>query len=316
MLAAPALAQTFTEKGDAGVTEATAAIVPPKVNRIVGTLKPGTGNAFQANPADVDVYAFTLSQTTDVLIDAKSTFFDMNLLLLREGFFGIFGDDDGGSGNDSRVPNDGNPLVLPPGTYYVAVGINNIGAYPVGATMPGSDIWDNDSSRLAGADLTTPIMLIGSEDENPDPTTGQSYEILFNFTTSVTGIDLSAGKSTKSLKGIDIVNRTGKGQAVSLTGRTSARFVLNLSNTGADRKVQGGLTKASRSSDVTIKQLGGGGNVTAAFKRGRYSKKVASGSGLRYSVLVKGNDSKVLVTLADAAKKSISDTAGAKVRFR
>lgn len=313
-------AKPFAEKGDAGISEGTAMIVPPGVNLIIGTLKPGTDFPFGANPVDVDVYAFTLSKPTSVRIEANSWTADMNLLLLREGFYGIYGDDDGGGNNNSLVPSDGNPLVLPRGTYYVAVGRNNIGAYPYGATMVGDEAWENDDDLLDASKAAVPIHFIGGNGIGPNPTFGDRYEIVFNFFTSVTGLDLSLGKGSGKFKGVDVIKSLGR-QTLKVKGGRSAKFKLRLANTGGARRARLQLSPKPRAFDVQVRERKAG-NVTAAVLQGKYAKKLKSGEARTMQVKVQRKESstkrkgKLVFRTYATAKRSIQDRVRAKLSFR
>ncbi len=196
-------ADTHIENPDAGVTEATAQKVPRNVNFITGTLKPGTTDGFGVDPTDVDVFCFTLAAPVNgASIQVFADTFDSNLLLLREGFYGIWGDDDSGVGGaDSGIITN-----LPAGTYYIAVGINNIGPYQAGDDDAGDYVWDNDSDELSPAEAALKIAFIGSEDG--DPTSNQPYQIALNFLTSDdpatvalrTSLESKLKKAKKALK--------------------------------------------------------------------------------------------------------------------
>lgn len=325
--------QTFAEGTDAGITEATAAVVPPGITKITGTYKPGTDGPFGPNPADIDVFAFTLAKTTAVSISAPAiNGIDTNLLLLKEGFFGIFGDDDGGSGLDSLIE-----VTLPAGTYYIAIGDNNIGAYPFGSTTAGDDEWDNDSDLLDPAEAAIPIAFIGSESSDPDDTTGEAYEITFNFSTIVTGLDLSAGKKPSQMKGVNLLGNDGKGQTARVSGSGSVKFLVNLTNTARKRTFEAGLVGAARKAPFEVIDLSNGKkNVSAAFRSGRFTGSIESGGSKRFQLsLTAGSERTVqslrpflvsagassfkgtaLISAKDQDDASISDVAGAAVKLR
>lgn len=326
-------AKTFTEGKDAGLTEATAAIVSPGITKITGTYKPGTDGPFGDNPADIDVFAFTLENTTAVSIAAPAiNGIDPNLLLLKEGFFGIFGDDDGGSGLNSLIE-----VTLPPGTYYLAIGDNNIGAYPFGSGSAGDDEWDNDSGLLDPAKAAIPIAFIGSESSNPDDTTGQAYEITFNFSTVVTGLDLSVGKKPSQMKGVNLLGNDGKGQTARVSGSGSVQFLVNLTNNARKRSIQGGLTGAARKVPFEVIDLSHGKkNVSAAFRSGKYSSSIDNGGSKRFQLSLSAGSERViqsrrpflasagsrsfkgtaLISVEDQDDSAISDTVGAAVKLR
>jgi hypothetical protein len=328
-----ARAQTFAEGKDAGITEATAVAVPPGIRKITGTYKPGTDGPFGANPADIDVFAFTLEKTTAVSIYAPAiNGIDTNLLLLKEGFFGIFGDDDGGSGLDSLIE-----VTLPPGTYYIAIGDNNIGAYPFGSDSAGDYEWDDDSGLLDPAEAAIPIAFIGADSSDPDETTGQAYEITFNFSTVVTGLDLSVGKKPSQMKGVNLLGNDGKGQTARVSGSGSVKFLVNLTNTARKRSFEAGLVGAARKAPFEVIDLSNGKkNVSAAFRSGRFTGSIESGDSRRFQLsLTAGSETTVqslrpflvsagsssfkgtaLISAKDRDDASISDVAGAAVKLR
>jgi hypothetical protein len=319
-------AAPFPESSDAGVSETSAAVLPPRVNGVTGTLKAGTLGPFALNPADVvdvDVFAFTIDKAvTGASITAivAGGVGDANLLLLGEGFLGIEGDDDDGlglNGLDANITRD-----LAPGTYYIAVGLNNIGAYEATAVMEGQELWGNDQGALTPPNSTTPIAFIGSQDANADDTTGQSYTVTFNFTTAVTGLDQSAGARFSKLRGTNKLNGTGKGQSVTIRGESSGKFVILTKNTGFDRNVKstlrGNLSEVNFSA-IAIK--GGSTNVTAQLKSRGYTTSVASGSSVRYNFKVNRNGTNplsetFLLRSIDKGDRSVVDVAGAKVKLR
>jgi len=315
-------AAPFPESIDSGVTETSAVALPPGVNLVTGTLKAGTLGPFAANPADVvdvDVFAFTIDKAVNGASITASVAGggDANLLLLGEGFLGIVGDDDDGPGFDSMITRD-----LAPGTYYIAVGLNNIGAYEATAVMEGQVLWGNDSGALTPPESTTPIAFIGSQSSNPADTTGQSYTVTFNFTTAVTGLDQSAGARFSKLRGTNKLNGTGKGQSVTIRGERSGKFIILTKNTGFDRNVKstlrGNLSKVNFSA-IAIK--GGSKNVTAQLKSRGYTTSVASGSSVRYNFKVNRNGTNplsetFLLRSIDKGDRSVVDVAGAKVKLR
>lgn len=92
-------AQSHVEGPDAGTTEGTAQVIKRGVTQVIGVVGPGTGDWDEPNPIDVDVFCFTIDQpVVAASIQVFADNFDSNLLLLREGFFGIEGDDDDGVG--------------------------------------------------------------------------------------------------------------------------------------------------------------------------------------------------------------------------
>lgn len=326
-------AQTYTEGSDAGDRRATATAVPTGTTVIEGTLAPGTGSPFGANPVDVDVYAFFLPVATDVEIEAASEECDVNLLLLDRNFRGIVA-------NDDRSPRDPDATIqisLLPGLYHLAIGQNNTSAFPAGANGPEDAVWDNDSGFLASAEAAVPIAFLGADDEIPAPTDGESYEITFNFTAGSSGLDLSVGKRPNRFLGVGFLSHDGSGQTVKVKGAISAIHYLQARNVGFSKTVTARLRGIPGSVPVEVMELGvKKRNVTAAFLTGRYRRPMAAEESLRYSVMItaltrvpsgppsrtptppitRPLDRLVLTTMEDAADSSITDTVGAKVRIR
>ena len=315
ILALPsAQATTFVESTDAGVTEATAITLPPGTTQINGTLKAGTLGPFSGDPVDVDVYCFTIGETVPLPSIQVTGAFNTNILILREGFFGVEGND--GAGNDSMVS-----ALLPAGTYYIAIGQDNIAAFPFGATMVGDQTWDNDTGQVPGPEQMVPIAFIGAREANPDDTTGQAYTVtlgLGGVSVAVTGIDQSAGRKLNNLKGIGITNNTGREQTAKIRG-SKGRFTVLMNNTGATRNTKTTLKgKASRLDFKAIAMGASRKNVTAKLKAKGYNQTVASGDTVAYKILVKKGQApklkqKFLLSTVDTSDPSIGDTAGAKL---
>lgn len=313
-------ADTFTEGADAGINEEGAVLLPANTTEVQGTLKAGTLGPFSVDPVDVDVYAFTILEAVPAAqIDATGAF-DVNLLLLREGFFGIEGDDDGGGGGNSQITTS-----LAPGTYYIAIGQNNIAAYPFGATMEGDETWGNDSGFLAGPEASTPIAFIGATLANPTDTNGMAYTVTFSFggvEVAVTGIDASAGIKKRLLKGAGILNNSGKQQTVTAKGSSSTKFHMKVQSTGDNRTILSRIKgSASRLDFTAIAKMGGRKNVTANLKTKGYKRVVPSGQSLSYLIKVNRGAAprvakKFLIQSADLKNKSLRDTAGAKIALQ
>lgn len=327
-------AQTFTEGSDAGDRAASALSVPVGTTAIEGTFAPGTGNPFEANPADVDVYAFFLAAPAAVAIEATSDECDLNLLLLGQNFRGL-------AANDDRAPGEFDASIqldLAPGLYYIAVGQNNTAAFPAGAGAPGDGAWDNDSGLLSPAEAAVPIAFIGADDEIPAPTDGEGYEITFNFSSGFSGLDLSVGKRPNRFLGVGFLSNDGSGQTVRVKGGESATHYLQLKNAGLERIVSARLRGVSGTVPIEVTELGRKKrNVTAAFLTGRYRQSIELGGSLRYSVTVSGATKTPLVpprgtrspvvtepigrltlltTMSDASDAAVTDTVGAKVQVR
>lgn len=80
-------------------------------------------------------------------------------------------------GADSGIVRD-----LDPGTYFIAVGVNNISAFEPDATENFDHPWGNDSGALAPGLAAIKIGFIGASDN--DNSENEPYRIEFNFTTS------------------------------------------------------------------------------------------------------------------------------------
>lgn len=182
--ASPVIYPRFVESTDAGANEATAAELPFGSEEISGTLKSGATGPFGLDPVDVDVFCFHLSSPVmGASIQVFPVGFDSNLLLLRDGFLGVWGDDNGGIGGAFGNADSGIVTDLPAGTYYIAVGKNDIGAYDAEASTAGEILWGNDTGEVTGGLADTPVAFIGSVSSDPDDTEEDSYTIRFNFTT-------------------------------------------------------------------------------------------------------------------------------------
>ncbi len=190
----PSKADTHVENPDAGISEATAQVLPRRTTHITGTINAGSTDAFGANPLDVDVFCFTLDQPVagaSITVISPDGGFDPNLLLLRQGFFGIAGDDDSGGGIndlDSRIV-----MNLDPGTYYIALGNNNIGAFPAGANDSGDIAWNDDSGILDPGEASVPIAFVGAQDA--EVLAAQTYVVVFNFATADDPVTAAMRKS-------------------------------------------------------------------------------------------------------------------------
>jgi hypothetical protein len=114
-MAGAAGATTFVETPpDAGVTPATARVVPAGTTQIDGLI---------AAPGDYDLYKFAVSAPVTLQIDMGNSTFDENLILFDGAGHGLAGNDDF-VGNDSEITYD-----LAAGVYYLAAGVNNMSAF-------------------------------------------------------------------------------------------------------------------------------------------------------------------------------------------
>lgn len=127
-------AQIVNEIGDAGETLATAQVLPAGTTTVLG---------FIAANGDVDMYAATFDFTGDlvVTVDDFDDDFDPNLHAFNSAGNPIGADDDSSpnTGLGSQLT-----LSITPGTYYFAIGDNNLEANDIN----GVRIQDNDSGVL------------------------------------------------------------------------------------------------------------------------------------------------------------------------
>lgn len=249
-------AQTYREKGDAGTIFETAPVIPPGVQRIIGTLKPGLNATGGANPVDIDVYLFSATLAMgEWEIRVRSTpELPSPVLYISEGFFGY-----------SVVP------FAPPGQDVVyrfnsqnsttAVAVANNPLVPFGVEDP---LFPH--SRVSGVRTVDPVV----------PTTGQSYTIEFNFKTDVTGINLTVGERYKpsSQKGRFILNDTGKDQTVTIRGRDKARIKVSSQLYFWETPIAYDIVLPPTLALRRVWNSVEGENVTAEFRAGRYNSPV------------------------------------------
>ena len=178
LLSTNALAQVHTESGDAGNTLATAQAVTDGSLQVSGTIGP---EAFDSqtgrNESDVDTFQFSVTTggTFTIQVNADvSGVPDMNLLVFNSSGQFLAGDDDDGDSCSNIVPflnglDSCLTLTLSAGTYYFAVGDNNIGAFETVADFIASRsnyFADNDSGIL-GSPTTETVAIIGQESDPP-----------------------------------------------------------------------------------------------------------------------------------------------------
>lgn len=280
-------------KGDAGATRVSGHIVPPDTTRIVGAFKNGTDTPFGPLPVDVDVFGFGVTDVVTLTISARSPDLDVNLLLLDEGFLGIWGDDDSGGGpgmgTDSQIT-----VKLFPGMYYLAVGVDNIAAYAAGATKVDQQVWNNDSGELADPETTIPVQFVGTMDESPMATTGQSYEVTINLPTDAAGLDLSIGQGFQKQVGVGIVNDNAAGQTINSLQKKAKAARLILRNNGARRNAGMRVAGADDSEfRFTVTEIDGSDrmrNVTGAVRTGKHAVEMIEFERVRYNVKVTPKD--------------------------
>jgi hypothetical protein len=158
-MAGVASATTFVETPpDAGVTPATARVVPVGTSQIDGLI---------AAPGDYDLYQFAVSASVTMQIDMGNSSFDENLILFDGVGHGLAGNDDF-NGNDSEITYD-----LTPGAYYLAAGVNNMSAFDASNTaFITNDTGNLDTPTTAVLDHIGPGLA-------PHNLSNQSYTITF-----------------------------------------------------------------------------------------------------------------------------------------
>ena len=135
--AATVQAATVTETTDAGATMPTAMVLPSGTTQVNGVLTPS---------GDEDLYKFSVSAAATYDIYLGTSPFDDNLILFNGLGQGLEGDDDGGSGFDSRIIRS-----LAPGDYFIGVGVNNMYGYTAGNVS----FISNDSGALGSPTAST-----------------------------------------------------------------------------------------------------------------------------------------------------------------
>jgi hypothetical protein len=162
-MAGVAGATTFTETPpDAGVTPATARVVPAGTTQIDGLI---------AAAGDYDLYKFAVSAPATFQIDMGNSAFDDALILFDGAGHGLAGNDDF-IGSDSRIIYD-----LPAGVYYLAAGVNNMAAFTAGnASFITDDTGTLDTPTTAVLDHIGPGQA-------PHNLSNQPYTITFSAET-------------------------------------------------------------------------------------------------------------------------------------
>ena len=155
-----AQAQVYTESVDAGVTPATAAVLPQGTTSVQGTLVNGLDS-------DVDLYRFELLAPAAFTIEVKSTDFDANLIVFNAAGQGLAGDDDD---NSSCTPvttldylNSCLTLNLAAGTYYFGVGDNNMAAFASEGDYLSATSFIENGTGILGAPTGAALGRIGAE---------------------------------------------------------------------------------------------------------------------------------------------------------
>lgn len=267
----------FREVGDAGDRPAKAMVLPPGVNHIKGSLKPGTTGVHGNNPVDVDLYIFSLLSRPgrfEIRFPSTGGFERPGLLLFYKNSTGyVFHD----LSTQSSVAVDATLVQgALQGTFCLAVGDRSISPY-----YP-------DQRPFFPFTNQAPIVFVGASSAQPDITKGQAYDILFNFKTEVTGVNLTVGERFTPLaqKGVTIVDEHGKGQTISVSGHKTAhfKFQLHLHNESGPTSLKIDLPKNLELRKVWFH--GGAANVTASFRSGRYLSNLGYGNIDSYTVKV------------------------------
>lgn len=197
LLSANALAQVMTESSDAGNTLATALPVISGTTQINGTVGPDAFDSLTGRiEPDVDMYSFVLPSAGTFTIQVNATVAaepDMNLMVFNSSGQFLAGDDDDNSSCTNIVPfidsyDSCLTLTLAAGTYYFAVGDNNIGAFEsvAGFVADRSNYFEDDDSGILASPSTEIVAIAGSENDPPTPPDDQGPYIVY-FSTAVSG---------------------------------------------------------------------------------------------------------------------------------
>jgi hypothetical protein len=192
LMSTSALAQVTSESGDAGNSLATAQSVNPGTTQINGTIGADAFDplAGRVEP-DVDMYEFVLGSGTTLTIQVNANVPgdpDMNLLVFNASGQFLAGDDDNDGSCSNVVPFlDGLDscltLSLSAGTYYFAVGENNIGAFETVADFlfSRSDYFESNDSGILGSPTTETVAIAGAVSNPPsDPDEQGPYTVYFS----------------------------------------------------------------------------------------------------------------------------------------
>jgi len=197
LLSANALAQVMTESSDAGNTLATALPVFSGTTQINGTVGPDAFDSLAGRiEPDVDMFSFALTSAGTFTIQVNATVAgepDMNLMVFNSSGQFLAGDDDDGNDCTNIVPFiDGLDscltLTLAAGTYYIAIGDNNIGAFETVADFIADrgNYFEDDDSGILASPTTETVAIAGSESDPPSDPEEQGPYIVY-FSTAVSG---------------------------------------------------------------------------------------------------------------------------------
>lgn len=296
-LSSSCLGDIFQEIGDAGDRPEKALVVPPGVNRITGSLKPGSTGSGGINPVDVDLYIFSMlsrSGRFEIRFPSTSGFDRPGLILFYKTSTGyIFLD----LAPQSPILVDATLIQgALQGTFCLAVGDRSM--IPIYA----------DGKPFFPFVSQGPIVRVGVPTEDPDPTTGQSYEIFFNFRTEVTGVNLTVGDrfSPLSQRGVTMANNHGKGQTISVSGRDKAfyKFQLHLHDQSGPTALEIVLPGSLELRRVWNRNEGK--NVTASFLAGRYFSDLEYGNLDSFTAVV-GRDSRPTRRFASPSRLQVRE---------
>lgn len=191
-MSALAQAQVMVESPDAGNTRATALPVIAGTTQINGTVGPQAFDALTGRGEnDVDMYMFTLNTGGTFTIQVNAAVAnepDMNLMVFNQAGQFLAGDDDDDESCTNIVPFIGGydsclTLNLTAGTYYFAVGDNNIGAYEsvAGFIADRSSYFASNDSGIFASPSTEIVAIAGSSSGSPADADEQGpYTVYFS----------------------------------------------------------------------------------------------------------------------------------------
>lgn len=196
----------MSESPDAGNTLATALPVTTGTTQVNGTVGPDAFDSLTGRvEPDVDMFSFVLDAAGTFTIQVNAAVAgdpDMNLMVFNDSGQFLAGDDDDDSSCTNVVPfNDGLDscltLTLAAGTYYFAVGDNNIGAFATVAEFVSSrsNYFEDNDSGILGAPSADTVAIAGSESDPPSDADEQGAYSVY-FSTAVSGGGISPPAST------------------------------------------------------------------------------------------------------------------------
>jgi len=176
------MAQVFDESSDASALLASATPVPPDTVQITGDITNSDTDA------DADVFQITVMDDGLFTIEAIADIDgqpDMNLIVFNNAGQGLAGDDDDNNNCITRSKlkslDSCLTLNLTAGTYYIAVGDNNIGAFEsIGDYQVGNDDFIDNDSGILSSPTTEIAVVVGTEGGPNASETEGSYVINLN----------------------------------------------------------------------------------------------------------------------------------------